>query len=126
MLNAHGYLAKIFDVFREHQKSVDMISTSEVSVSLTLDDSSGMEEIITKLQGISEVKTEDQKAIICVVGEGIKNHVDTPSRVFSVVSTLGVNVEMISQGASEINISFVVNESDANNVVSALHKELIT
>ncbi|MBD3164074.1 aspartate kinase [Candidatus Woesearchaeota archaeon] len=125
MLNAHGYLARVFDIFREHNKSVDMISTSEVNISMTVNEPEGMEEIISDLQGIADAKAEEKKSIICVVGEGMKHAKGLAGRVFSRLGETGVNIEMISQGASEINISFVVNENDADKAVNALHSELL-
>ncbi|MCK5282571.1 MAG: lysine-sensitive aspartokinase 3 [Nanoarchaeota archaeon] len=125
MLNAHGYLARVFDIFRDYQKSVDMISTSEVSISMTINDSNGMDKIVKDLEGIAKVKTEDNKAIICVVGEGLKHTKGLAGKVFSTVGKAGVSIEMISQGASEINISFVVDEEDADKTINALHQEFI-
>jgi aspartate kinase len=125
MLNTHGYLARIFEVFRDHQKSVDMISTSEVSVSLTINEPEGMEKIVKELEGIATVKHETKKAIICVVGEGMKHSIGTAGRIFTTIGKAGIDIEMISQGASEINISFVVNEEDADKAVRALHEEFV-
>lgn len=125
MLNAHGYLARVFDIFRDHSKSVDMISTSEVSISMTINEPGRMESIVKELEGIANVKTEDKKAIICVVGEGIKDSVGISGKVFTAVGKAGVNVHMISLGASEINIGFVVNEEEADKAVKALHGEFV-
>jgi aspartate kinase len=125
MLNQHGYLARIFEIFADHQKSVDMLSTSEVSVSLTVNEPDNMEKVVKDLSGIANVKLETGKAIICVVGEGMKYHPGMAGRIFTIIGKTGVNIEMISQGASEINISCVVNEEDAEKVVNALHNELI-
>ncbi len=126
MLNAHGYLARVFDIYRDYGKSVDMISTSEVSVSMTINEPDHMDGIIKDLSGIAEVKQEDNKAIICVVGEGMKHAKGIAGRVFTVVGNEKVSIEMISQGASEINISFVVDEKDADKIMIALHRELIS
>ena len=121
MLNTHGYLARVFDIFRDHQKSVDMIATSEISISMTVNEPEGMEEIISELQGIAEVKVEEKKAIICVVGEGMAHDEGLAGKVFTAVGKSGANIEMISQGASEINIGLVVDEDQAENAVKALH-----
>lgn len=125
MLNAHGYLARIFEVFRDYQKSVDMISTSEVSISMTVNEPDGMEKIVKELAGIATVKMETGKAIICVVGEGMKYSIGTAGKVFTAIGKAGIDIEMISQGASEINISFVVDEKDAEKAVKVLHDEFI-
>ncbi len=125
MLNACGYLARVFDIFRDYQKSVDMIATSEVSISMTLNEPGNMEGIIKDLEGIADVKTEDNKAIICVVGEGMNHELGIAGRIFTALGKTGKNIEMISQGASEINIGLVVDEENADNVVRALHEEFI-
>lgn len=125
MLNAHGYLARIFDVFRDHKKSVDMIATSEVSISLTVNEPEGIDEIAKELEGIAKVKLEKNKAIICVVGEGMKEAQGLAGEIFSKAAEDGANISMISQGASEINISFVVDEEQADDIVRTLHDKFV-
>lgn len=125
MLNAHGYLARVFDIFRDHGKSVDMLATSEVSLSMTINEPENMDSVINDLESIAEVRVEKNKAIICVVGEGMKHEIGISGKIFNAVGIAGVNTEMISQGASEINIGFVVNEDEADKTVKALHKEFI-
>ena len=125
MLNAHGYLARVFDIFRDHGKSVDMLATSEVSLSITINEPDGMDSIVKELEGIAEVKVEKDKAIVCVVGEGMKHEMGISGKIFTAVSDAGIHTEMISQGASEINIGFVVDEATADKAVKALHKEFI-
>jgi aspartate kinase len=123
MLNAHGYLARVFEVFKDHQKSVDMISTSEVSISLTVNEPDNMEKAIKELEGFAEVKTENDRAIICAVGEGMHYTKGVLGKVFSAIED--IRIEMVSAGASEINIAFIVDMNDADKVVNALHEELI-
>ena len=123
MLNAHGFLAKIFAVFEKYQKIVDMISTSEVLVSLTVDDEKDLDRIQEELGKIATVAIEKDKAIICVVGEGMKNTPGIAGKVFDTVGKNDISIHMISQGASEINIGFVVDQEQADNVVKILHKE---
>jgi aspartate kinase len=123
MLNAHGYLARVFEVFKDHQKSVDMISTSEVSISLTVNEPDNMEKVIKELEGFAEVKTENDRAIICAVGEGMHYTKGVLGKVFSAIED--IRIEMVSAGASEINIAFIVDMNDADKVVNALHEELI-
>jgi aspartate kinase len=125
MLNAHGYLAKLFEIFEKHKKSVDMISTSEVSVSMTINEPDRMDSIVKDLEGIAHVKMEENKAIVCVVGEGMKHTKGIAGKIFTTMGDAGISTEMISQGASEINISFVVDADKADNAVNALHKVLI-
>jgi aspartate kinase len=119
MLMAHGYLRSIFEVFDRHKCPVDMVSTSEVSVSLTVDSNEAIPAIAADLQKIADVKYEGRKAIVCLVGENIRNTRGIAAKVFSAIPD--VNVRMISQGASEINISFVIDEQDVPAVIDKLH-----
>ena len=123
MLLAHGFLATLFSIFEEHQKSVDVVSTSEVSVSLTVDNREGLSEIEKKLQTIGDIRIKHEKAIICVVGEGMKHTPGIAARIFSALASARVNIEMVSEGASEINLTIVVDERDSDNAVRALHDE---
>ncbi len=119
MLMTHGYLKSIFDIFDKHQCPVDMVSTSEVSVSLTVDSNDKLPAIADDLSRIADVKYEGQKALVCMVGEDIRGQNGIAAQVFSAVRH--VNVRMISQGASEINMSFMIEESDVEEAVRSLH-----
>ena len=119
MLMAHGFLKSIFEVFANHRCAVDMVSTSEVSVSVTVDSSESIAAIAADLGKLADVKYEGRKAIVCLVGENIRSTPGIAAKVFSAISD--VNIHMISQGASEINISFVIDEADVPKVVSRLH-----
>jgi aspartate kinase len=121
MLMAHGYLRSIFEVFDRHKCPVDMVSTSEVSVSLTVDSNEALPAIAADLQRIADVKYEGRKAIVCLVGENIRSTRGIAARVFGAIRDL--EVRMISQGASEINISFVIDEADVPCAVQKLHAE---
>lgn len=123
MLHAHGFLAKIFDIFARHKIAVDMVSTSEVSVSVTLDTSKHLEEALEELRKHGQVHVEKDKTIICVVGEGIRHISGIAGDVFIAMKDAGVNVLMISQGASKINVAFVVEDADCTKAVQALHKK---
>lgn len=120
MLMAHGFLRAIFEVFDRHRTAVDMVSTSEVSVSTTLDDDARLEAIVGELEQIGEVSVERDRAIISVVGERIRSTPGIAALVFQALRE--VNVEMISQGASEINIGFVVSGADVARAVARLHE----
>ncbi|MCI0356427.1 MAG: lysine-sensitive aspartokinase 3, partial [Acidobacteria bacterium] len=104
MLLAHGFLKSIFEVFDRHHCAVDMVSTSEVSVSLTVDSNEAIPAIAADLGKIADVKYEGRKAIVCLVGENIRTTPGIAAAVFSAIPDVGVR--MISQGASEINLSF--------------------
>jgi aspartate kinase len=120
MLMSHGYLKAVFDVFDKYRCVIDMVSTSEVSISLSVDSNERLPEICEELSKIADVKMEGKKALICMVGEDIRGHNGIAGRVFSAVSH--VNVRMISQGASEINMSFMIDEEDVEEAVRSLHK----
>jgi aspartate kinase len=124
MLMAHGFLKSIFEVFANHRCPVDMVSTSEVSVSVTVDSNESIAAIAADLGKLADVKYEGRKAIVCLVGENIRNTPGVAAKVFGAIPD--VNIQMISQGASEINISFVIDESDVPQVVSRLHQAFFT
>jgi aspartate kinase len=119
MLMAHGFLKATFDVFDKYQCAIDMVSTSEVSVSVTVDSNEKLPEICAELGKIADVKYEGHKALICLVGEDIRGHNGIAGQVFSAVSH--VNIRMISQGASEINMSFMIDEEDVEEAIRSLH-----
>ncbi len=121
MLMSHGYLKAVFDVFDKYKCAIDMVSTSEVSISVTVDSNERLPEICEELRKIADVKMEGHKALICMVGEDIRGRSGMSGRVFSAIKH--INVRMISQGASEINMSFMIEESDVEEAVRALHME---
>jgi aspartate kinase len=124
MLLAYGFLRAIFEVFDRYQTSVDVVTTSEVSVSMTLDGTDSLEAIKRELKGIGEVNVERDKAIICIVGDNLKFKPRVAARLFSAIGQASVN--MVSQGASEINLTFVIDEGDVDEVVRRLHAEFFT
>ena len=124
MLMSHGYLKAIFDIFDKHKCPVDMVSTSEVSVSLTVDSNEKLPEIAADLSQLADVKYEGRKALLCMVGENIRGQNGIAARVFQAIRH--VNVRMISQGASEINMSFMIEEDDADEAIRSLHAEFFS
>lgn len=121
MLGAYGFLRALFEVFAEHKTAVDVVTTSEVSVSLSLDDTTSLAEIVTKLEALGSVTIEEKRAILCVVGEGLRTTPGIAARIFSTISD--INVSLISQGASRINLTFAVAEDRVRETVARLHKE---
>jgi aspartate kinase len=119
MLMTHGYLKAIFDIFDKHQTAIDMVSTSEVSVSLTVDSNDKLPLIAADLSKLADVKYEGKKALVCMVGEDIRGQNGMAAQVFAAIRH--INVRMISQGASEINMSFMIEEDDADEAVRSLH-----
>jgi aspartate kinase len=124
MLMAHGFLRSIFEVFDRFGTSVDMLATSEVSVSLTLDDVDSLPAITEELRQFGEVAVEHNQAIVCLVGDNIRHTPGIAGRAFQVLSK--TNIRMISQGASVLNLGFVISDADLESVVGALHEEFFT
>jgi len=124
MLAAHGFLARVFEVFGRHHLVVDLVTTSEVSISVTLDDTARLEAALADLEGIGRVEVRGGLAVVAVVGEGAPARVGLAGHVFTLLGGVGVGVEMISQGASRVNLSFVVREEDADRAVRLLHRGL--
>ncbi len=122
MLMAHGFLRALFEVFERHHCTADLVSTSEVSVSVALDSSREVGALLNDLKKLGEVEAQDGKAIICLVGKHIRGRAGIAAKVFQTVAEGGISVHMISQGASEINISFVVEDSDVGEAVRRLHR----
>jgi len=122
MLGAYGFLRALFEVFERHRTIIDIVTTSEVSVSLSLEDTSRVDEIIRDLRPIAAVKVEPDLAVVCIVGEELRYTSGIAARIFS---TLGdINVLLISQGASNVNFTFVVAERDVEETVRRLHASL--
>ena len=119
MLMTHGYMKEIFTIFDKHKCAVDMVSTSEVSVSLTVDSNDNLPALAADLGQLADVKYEGRKALICMVGDDIRGQSGMAAQVFSAIRH--INVRMISQGASEINMSFMIDEDDADEAVRSLH-----
>ncbi|RLG14361.1 MAG: aspartate kinase [Candidatus Nanohalarchaeota archaeon] len=129
MLNSSGFIARVFGAFKRENISVDMISTSEVNISLSVDEQNDfdcrIERAICNLTKFSSVETRKGKTLICVIGEGMRHRYGILGKIFTIIGNNKINVEMVSQGASEINITFVVDDIDADRAVNALHEELI-
>ncbi len=124
MLMAHGFLRRIFEVFDRYETAVDMVATSEVSVSLTIDNPSRLEEILGELRAFAQVDVEQENAIVCIVGDNIRWQTGVAHRVFRALES--INVRMISQGASLRNLSLVVAAADLRSAVERLHAEFFT
>ena len=122
MLGQYGFLAEVFSVFAKHSISIDMVATSEVSVSLTLDTAYDLAEVKKELSKIAHIEVKTGKAIVTIIGN-VKRSSEILSRTFRICQLLGVPVQMISQGASKVNISFIVNDTEAAETVNALHMD---
>ncbi|HLV66492.1 MAG TPA: aspartate kinase [Polyangiaceae bacterium] len=125
MYNAYGFLARVFSALERHGVVVDLVSTSEVSISCTVDKLAAAERARADLERLGHVLLTPGRAILSIVGEGMKYATGTAGKMFSTLGAAGVNVEMISQGASEINISCVVREEDAPKGLVAIHRAFL-
>ena len=124
MLMAHGFLHRIFEIFHSFETVVDMVATSEVSVSLTVDDDRQLSGVCGELVRFADVTVEKEQTILCLVGENIGHTPGVAGRVFRALD--GINVLMISQGASRLNLGVVVASQDLANAAKALHREFFS
>jgi aspartate kinase len=121
MLGAYGFLRQLFEIFERHEVVVDVLASSEVSVSLTIEDRRHLDLVRRELEDLGEVWIDEGRAIVAVVGIGLKSTPGLAARVFGAVKP--TCVEVISQGASAINMTFIVKEEDGPDVVRRLHRE---
>lgn len=120
MLGAYGFMSAVFQVFDRHRTVIDVISTSEVSVALTLDHADGIDKLVEDLRRLGDVEVETGYAVICVVGEGLRASTGLASKIFSTIED--INVALVSHGASAVNLTFVVKEVDVPEVIRRLHQ----
>lgn len=124
MLYSHGFLYQIFKVFNDHKVSVDAITTSEISVSLTLDDSTLLNrELIIDLEKFADVQVEENLALISLIGNNINHTAGLAKKIFE--SIPDINVRMICLGASKHNFCFMISEDQGNEVINRLHSTFI-
>lgn len=121
MLGSYGFMKKIFDVFDSYQTSVDLVTTSEVSVSLSIEHSADLEGLVEELKQVARVRVETDRAILCIVGEGLRSSSGLAARIFGCLRD--INILMISQGSSDLSVTCVVEESSIPTAVAALHRE---
>jgi aspartate kinase len=121
MLGAFGFMSAIFQIFERHRTVVDVVTTSEVSVSLTLDNTDSLEAVVKDLERIGEVDIEPNQAVVCVVGSGLRDTAGVAAQVFAAIADF--NISLISHGASSVNMTFVVKEDCVSEVIKKLHDE---
>ena len=121
MLMAHGFLRRIFEVFEQHRTAVDVVTTSEVSVSVTVDDRRHLEAIVEALSEFAEVSIEQEMALLCAVGDRLRNEPAIAARVIRVLEE--VPLRMISQAASRRNITVILRQVDLPPAMQRLHEE---
>jgi aspartate kinase len=122
MLFQHGFLRRVFELFDEHAVSVDVVATSEVSVSVTIDESAPLDVLVGALRQIGDVAVERRRAVISVVGSGIA---DDAASIGTVLRALGHRrIHMLSLSASAINLTILLDDDDAPDAMRALHAAL--
>ncbi len=119
MLQAHGFLKKVFEIFEKYETPIDMITTSEIAISLTIDNDTCLKSIVEELQKFSKVEVDHQQSIICLVGNSVVKHHET-HRLFQVLQD--ISIRMISYGGSNNNISLLVNTKDKISALQHLNK----
>ena len=125
MLMQHGFLLKIFEVLAAEEVSVDMISTSEISVSMTTSATGEkLERVVERLAEYGRVRVANDKSLVCIVGRELQGQMGLAAQVFGALRDDGVNVEMISHGANNINLSFVIDDGQIDATVRSLHGAL--
>ena len=122
MLLAYGFLRKVFDVFEKYRTPIDMITTSEIAVSVTIDDPKNLSQIIAELDKLGVIETENELSIVCIVGNMIAQQQGLLNKVFSALSD--IQVQMVSFGGSQNNISLLVRTSDKNLTLEKLNEGL--
>jgi len=122
MLMAYGFLKKVFEVFEQHQTSIDMITTSEVAVSLTIDDDSRLDQIVRDLEGICNIEIDNELSIICVAGDLSQNKSGITAEIFNCLKD--IPIRMISYGGSNYNLSFLVESTHKKNALNLLNHGL--
>ena len=122
MLLAHGFLRKVFEIFESYQTPIDMITTSEVGVSVTIDNTKRLDEIVNNLKKLGTVTVDSDMVIICVVGDLTPENLDFPTKAISALDE--IPVRMISYGGSNYNISFLIKAEDKKHALIALSKGL--
>jgi aspartate kinase len=117
-----GFMARIFEVFARYDLSVDLVATSEVTVSVTVDDESNLDAVSKDLSEFSEVTVERDLAQVCVVGENIRERVGVAAEVFGTLKEAELPIRLISHGGTKINISFLLDAHAVDDAVRALHR----
>ena len=121
MLQQHGFLAKVFGIAEAHEVDVDLVATSEVSITMTLDRADHIPAFCKELAELGEVSVEPDHALVCVVGQGIAHTPGIAAQVLGALAEAGVHVRVISQGAIKVNIGLVIRQADLQKAVAALH-----
>ncbi len=121
MLFAHGFLRTVFEIFDRHQTSIDVVSTSEVSVSVTIDDTERLDKLVIDLRALGDVAIERNRGVIAIVGSGIGDRGDEMGRALRALGS--IRVHMMSLSATGINLTIIVDGMRVNEAIKLLHEE---
>jgi aspartate kinase len=122
MIMAYGFLRKVFEVFEKYKTPIDMITTSEIAVSLTIDDDSHLSEIIDEIKLYGKVEVDKDQTIICIVGDMVAEHKGVGREIFKALEN--ISIRMIAYGGSRNNISILVNKDYKSEALQALNSQL--
>jgi len=126
--SANSFLSNVFVVLNRHKVIVDLVSISEAQVSIALNTQvngeSNLSAAMKDLSEFADAGIRNDRAILSIIGQGMVHRKGVGARMFTVLAEAGVNIEMISQGASEVNISCVVRENQVDGAIEVAHKEL--
>jgi len=122
MLNSYGFMSRVYEVFEYYKTSIDMIATSEVSVSITIDNSSKLDEIVADLRRLGSVEVESKQTIVCVVGDFRTDRAGSAPEIFEALNN--IPVKMISYGASPISLSLLIDGRHKADALRSLHSHL--
>ncbi|MBU2512843.1 aspartate kinase [bacterium] len=125
MLMAYGFMSKVFDIFNRYEIVIDLISTSEVNVSLTIANGHNLDAAIVELKQLGKVTIRKGLALLSLIGQGMQHTIGIAGDMFTRLAKEGINIEIISQGASEINISCVIEDKDSDKALNAVHEMLL-
>ena len=124
MLLAHGFLKQIFEVFERYQTAIDMITTSEIAVSLTIDDPTHVVDITKELEKLGLVEVDSNQCIICLVGKNIMFEKSITNRVMKALD--GIPLRMVSFGGSKNNVSLLIPEEDKVEALNKINKHIFS
>lgn len=120
MLLAYGFLRKVFEVFEKYKTSIDMITTSEVAVSLTIDDPTNLESIIMELKSFGIVEIDQNQSIVCIVGHMVSDKIGAVRRIFNAIAD--IPIRMVSYGGSKSNVSILIDSKYKNQALISLNE----
>lgn len=125
MLMRYGFMAKIFNIFNKYKISLDLIATSEVNVSISVENNpEDLEKVVEEMKEFGRVYVYPENSIISIIGKEVTHNTQLASRVFSAIEEAGIDIKLISQGAAQINLSFVVADAEADKVLKIVHETI--